>query len=61
MLKRINAVNVLGIISFMFMIASAGFVGGGNYIAAVISMGLFAGTAYLAAREDGSFRQKNRT
>lgn len=59
-MKRINAVNVCGTISFLSMIAIVGFAEGGNYIAAVISLVLFAGFAYLALREDGSFRKENR-
>lgn len=60
MLKRINAVNVCGTISFMSMIAMVGFADGGNYIASVISLVLFAGFAYIALKEDGAFRKKNR-
>lgn len=59
-MKRINAVNVCGTISFLSMIAMVGFAEGGNYIAAVISLVLFAGFTYLALREDGAFRKKNR-
>ena len=59
-MKRINAVNVCGTISFLSMIALVGFTDGGNYIAAVVSGIVFAGFAYLAMREDGTFRKKNR-
>lgn len=59
-MKRINAINVCGGISFVALIAVAGFLDGGNYIGAVISMVVFAGFAFLAVREDGTFRQKNR-
>lgn len=59
-MKRINAVNVLVAISVLSLIAAVGFTEGGNYIGTVICMVLFAGSAYLALKEDGSFRQKNR-
>lgn len=59
-MKRINAVNVCGTISFLSLFGVVGFTEGGNYIAAVISLVLFAGFAYLAMREDGAFRKKNR-
>ena len=59
-MKRINAVNVCSAISLLSLIAVVGFTEGGNYIAAVVSMVLFAGSAYLALKEDGTFRQKNR-
>ena len=61
MLRRINAVNVCGTISFLSMIAMVGFADGGNYIASVICLVLFTGFAYLGLREDGSFRKRNRT
>ena len=54
-MKRINAINVCGGISFVALIAVAGFLDGGNYIGAVISMVVFAGFAFLALREDGAF------
>lgn len=53
MLKRINAANVCTAISGTSMIAAAGFLEGGNYIAVVVCMVLFAGFAHLAVREDG--------
>ena len=59
-MKRINAVNVCGTISFLSMIALVGFTDGGNYIAAVVSGIVFAGCGYMAMREDGTFRKKNR-
>lgn len=56
-MKRINAINVCGGISFLSMISLGGFTEGGNYIAAVISLVLFAGFAYLALKEDGQIRR----
>lgn len=56
-MKRINAINVCGGISFVALIAVAGFLDGGNYIGAVISLVLFAGFAYLALKEDGQIRR----
>ena len=52
MLRRINAVNVCGTISFLSMIAMVGFADGGNYIASVICLVLFAGFAYLTSIMD---------
>lgn len=57
MLKKINAVNLCGGISFLSMFAMVGFANGGNYIAAVVSLILFAGFAYLALKEDGQIRK----
>ena len=56
-MKRINAINVCSGISFLSMISIGGFTEGGNYIAAVISLVLFAGFAYLALKEDGQIRR----
>ena len=60
-MKRINAVNVCGTIAFLSLFGVVGFTDGGNYIAAVISLIVFAVFSYVAARENGDFRKKNRT
>ena len=60
LLKRINAVNVCGAVAFLSMIAMVGFVDGGNYAGAVISFCAFAVFACVAAREEGTRKQKNR-
>jgi hypothetical protein len=53
MIRRINAVNVCGTIAFVAMIMCGGFLDGGNYVAAGICLGVFAGFAFLAVKENG--------
>lgn len=54
MLKKINAVSVLGGISFLALIAAAGFLEGGSTLGAVISLIVFAVGACIASRENGT-------
>lgn len=54
MLKKINVVSVLGGISFLALIATAGFLEGGSILGAVISLIVFAAGACIASRENGT-------
>ena len=60
LLKIINAVNVCGAVAIISMIAMVGFVDGGNHAGAIISLCAFAVCACVAAREEGTRKQKNR-
>lgn len=54
MLKKINAVSVLRGISFLALIAAAGFLEGGSILGAMISLIVFAVGACIASRENGT-------
>lgn len=59
MRKVFNAVNVLGSISFLAMIACVGFISGDNYVAGFVSLAVFAGCGLLASKEDGKSDVRN--
>lgn len=57
-MKRVfNASNVLSTIATTALIMTIGFVGGENMIAAIVCLVTFAGSAFLALKEDGQIKK----
>lgn len=60
MLRYFNLRNIYSTVSFLSMILSTGAVESEMYITAAVLIVICGITAYLALREDGTCRQKNR-